>query len=241
MTQLSIDTAKLAETFWKEGYIHIPGFFDTALMDELTGLIEEHFGLDPNFEHNEEFLSKASTEVVPWFPQREGVPNFDALEQDERLLALTDEILGEGWNSQYCMVMFSKEGTAGQAWHQDCPPEGKEFNLNRLVYTSSIVDEIGGQVVILPRSHKMGELTAGEPHEDLSGEVVLKPQKGDLVLLHGHCWHRVLPIKSKHRFSTNLRSGPAGTPEDITDICVYRNMRYQFSTSEVVVDRTVSA
>jgi hypothetical protein len=31
---------------------------------------------------------------------------------------------------------------------------------------------------------------------------------------------------------------PSGTPEDITDICLYRNMRYCFSTESVVEERT---
>ncbi len=39
------------------------------------------------------------------------------------------------------------------------------------------------------------------------------------------------------RFSSNFRSAPKGRPEDITDICVYRNMRYRFSTSEVIEER----
>ena len=39
------------------------------------------------------------------------------------------------------------------------------------------------------------------------------------------------------RFSTNYRAMPAGTPDDITDVCVYRNMRYRFSTESVVEER----
>jgi hypothetical protein len=83
----------------------------------------------------------------------------------------------------------------------------------------------------------MGELPAGEPHEDLEGQVVLSPQKGTLVLLHGHTWHRVLPITGAFRFSTNYRVCPRGTPADITDICVYRNMRYCFASNRVVEER----
>jgi len=30
---------------------------------------------------------------------------------------------------------------------------------------------------------------------------------------------------------------PTGTPDDITDVCIYRNMRYRFSTSEVIEER----
>jgi len=90
----------------------------------------------------------------------------------------------------------------------------------------------------MPGSHRMGLLPAGNPHEDLGGQRVLNPRKGTLVLLHGHTWHRVLPVTGAFRFSTNFRAAPSGTEANITDICVYRNMRYQFSTSRVVEERT---
>ena len=32
-------------------------------------------------------------------------------------------------------------------------------------------------------------------------------------------------------------SAPANTPDDVTDVCVYRNMRYRFSTKTVLEDR----
>jgi len=72
----------------------------------------------------------------------------------------------------------------------------------------------------------------------LPGQVTIAPRKGSLVLLHGHCWHRVLPVGSTSRVSTNYRATPAGTPGNVTDVCVYRNMRFQFSTQSVVEHRT---
>lgn len=234
-----MDIAALKQQFDKDGYLVIENFFDDELMDHLDRVIRDYYGDNPDFWHNDEFLSKAKTEVVPWFPQREGISDFDVIEQDERLRALSDAILGKDWQIQYCMVMFSKQGTAGQAWHQDCPPDDPgRHNMNRLVYTSDITDEIGGQTVVVPGSHKRGLLTVGDPVGEFDDQVILRPRKGTLVLLHGHTWHRVLPIKGQYRFSTNYRSAPNGTPDDITDICVYRNMRYQFSTSSVVEERT---
>lgn len=224
--------------FRRDGYVYIDDFFPTPLMDQLDQIIVDHFGFDPDFGHNEEFLRKAQTEVVPWFPQNEGVREFDAIDQDDNLRVLSEAILGDHWSSQYCMVMFSKKGTSGQAWHQDCPPDNADvFNMNRLVYTSDITDKIGGQTVVVPGSYKRGILPVGDPLADLEDQVILRPKKGSLVLLHGHTWHRVLPITGDYRFSTNYRAAPAGTPDDITDVCVYRNMRYQFSTSRVVEER----
>ena len=237
---------QLGTQFWREGYLVIEQFFERSLMDELDREIRQSFGDDPEFRHEKEFLAKSKTEVIPWFPQNPDLPEysakaaapFDRLESDERLQQLTRAILGNGWGSLYSMVMFSKKGTAGQAWHQDCPPDDStRFNLNRLVYTRDLSDDIGGQTVVMPGSHRMGELPAGDPHEDLENQVVLKPRKGTLVLLHGHTWHRVLPITGAFRFSTNYRVCPAGTPADITDICVYRNMRYRFSTNSIVEER----
>ena len=139
------------------------------------------------------------------------------------------------------MVMFSKQGTKGQAWHQDCPPENpSHYNLNRLFYTHDITEETGGQTIVYPKTHLNGPIPVGHPHEDLQGQVVLSPKKGTLVILHGHCWHRVLPIKGAYRVSANARAMPAGTPKDITDIAVYRNMRYRFSTSEVIEERQLN-
>lgn len=233
-----MNSSDLLSSFESDGYLVIEGFFDTELMNGLDRLIRSHFGDNPDFLHDEEFLDTAQTDVIPWFPQNEGVKAFDAIDADLRLNDLSQSVLGGGWSSQYCMVMFSKQGTSGQAWHQDCAPDDPNvFNLNRLVYTSDINDEIGGQTVVVPGSHRHGLLPVGDPTGDFEDQVVLRPKKGTLVLLHGHTWHRVLPIKGACRFSINYRAAPAGTPDDVTDVCVYRNMRYQFSASKVVEER----
>lgn len=229
---------KLAKTFWQQGYIVIEDLFSAETMDNLQSLIVGHYGLNPKYEHEETFLSKSATEVIPWFPQKSGLQAFDEIEHCTKIQALTGAILGAGWQGLYCMTMFSKKGTKGQAWHQDCPPnDPQKFNLNRLVYTMDINDQVGGEVLVIPGSHRLGKLPTGEVNEDFSEQVILTPKKGTLVIIHGHTWHRVLPIKGEYRVSTNYRAVPKGTPEDITDICVYRNMLYQFSTSKVLEDR----
>lgn len=233
-----MDYATLADEFWKQGYLVVEDMFDPELMDEYQALILEHFGESPEFFHNEEFLSRAATEVIPWFPQQEGFDSFDRVEKDERLQQLTQAILGDGWYSLYCMTMFSRQGTKGQAWHQDCAPEDPAvFNMNRLIYTEDISDEIGGQTIVVPGSHRRGLLSTGPVDEDFDDQLVLTPRKGTLVILHGHTWHRVLPVHGRYRVSTNYRCSPKGTPENITDICVYRNMRYRFETNEVIEER----
>lgn len=231
--------SEYSRQFRTDGYLVLEHFFDDALMDRLDRLIRAHFGDNPAFGHQAEFLDQSQTEVIPWFPQQEGMREFDEVDGLADLGRLTAAILGQGWERLYCMVMFSKQGTSGQAWHQDCAPEDPAvFNLNRLVYTRDITPEIGGETVVVPGSHRLGLLPAGDPHGELPGQVVLKPGKGTLVLLHGHCWHRVLPIRGACRFSANYRAAPRGQTADITDVCVYRNMRYRFSTFEVIEERS---
>jgi hypothetical protein len=227
-----------AQVFWEQGYVVIEDFFTDEMMYCMNQVILEHFGSQPEWEHSADFIRKSATEVIPWFPLQNCNTNFQSIEKNIRLKKLTQHILGEGWQSLYLMVMFSKQGTQGQAWHQDCPPENSSrFNLNRLFYTHDIDEKTGGQTIVYPCSHKMGELPAGKPHEDLEDQIVLSPKKGTLVLLHGHCWHRVLPVKGKYRVSTNARAIPNGTPHDVTDVAIYRNMRYRFSTQEIIEER----
>lgn len=231
--------SELASKFQEEGHLHLPGFFSDDLMVRLNNMCLEHFGMDPEWEHPDEFIKASNCEIVPWFPLREGVIEFLEIENRADLKELTTAILGERWNSLYCMSMFSKQGTAGQAWHQDSPPDDpSKFNLNRLVYTHDITDEIGGQVAVVPGSHKRGIISVGDPNEDFEDQVVLSPKRGDLVILHGHCWHSVRPVTGAYRISTNFRAMPEGTPEQITDTAIYRNMKYYFPTNQILEERT---
>ncbi|MEK9984451.1 MAG: phytanoyl-CoA dioxygenase family protein [Opitutae bacterium] len=231
---------KAVSLFWQQGFLHLKRVFDEQQMANASHEIDIHFGDNPKLLHEDEFLSGAKTEVVPWFPQREGGSAiFDEIESNVLLNSLTEEILGEGWQSDYSMVMFSAKNTSGQAWHQDCTPsDHRLFNLNRLIYSHDLDEKTGGYTAVVPGSHKLGLLPAGDPLTAPSDRVVtLKPKRGDLLMLHGHTWHRVLPTNQMRRHSINYRSVGRGVPKDLTDICVYRNMRYRFSTSEVIEAR----
>ncbi|MDR9414800.1 MAG: phytanoyl-CoA dioxygenase family protein [Gracilimonas sp.] len=231
---------ELSNQFWEKGYIILEEYFDSDLMDEYNEMILNHYGHNPDWEHSNDFVSRSGAEVVPWFPYLDGNTRFNTINDDPFLNDLTTAIIGEDWANLYCMCMFSKKGSKGQAWHQDCPPENPDiFNLNRLVYTHDITTEIGGELCVMEGTHKKGLLPAGIPNEDLEGQKEFLPKKGTVVLLHGHCWHKVKKVKGDWRVSTNFRAVPSGVPEDVTDICVYRNMRYRFSTEEVVEERYV--
>ena len=229
---------QLANSFHLNGYVYIENFFDRNLMDLYQNKILDHFALDSSYKHESDFIKKSDTDVIPWFPQNDGEKAFDIIEQDKRLKNLTEAILGPGWKSLYCMVMYSNKSSNGQAWHQDCDPSNSNiFNLNRLIYTMDINKISGGEVELIPCSHKKGIIPPISEGDDLDGSITIEPKKGSLLMLHGHLWHKVLPINQTIRASTNYRCIPNGVPDSITDICVYRNMLYQFSDERVLEER----
>ena len=229
---------QLANSFHLNGYVYIENFFDRNLMDLYQNKILDHFALDSSYKHESDFIKKSDTDVIPWFPQNDGEKAFNIIEQDKRLKNLTEAILGPGWKSLYCMVMYSNKSSNGQAWHQDCDPSNSNiFNLNRLIYTMDINKISGGEVELIPCSHKKGIIPPISEGDDLDGSITIEPKKGSLLMLHGHLWHKVLPINQTIRASTNYRCIPNGVPDNITDICVYRNMLYRFSDERVIEDR----
>ena len=98
---------KLRQEFWQNGYLALDDFFNSDLMDEIDKNIRNYFGDNPEFWHEEEFLAKAKTEVIPWFPQNPDLPEyspeaaapFDRVEADQRLQRLTRALLGDGWGA----------------------------------------------------------------------------------------------------------------------------------------------
>ena len=80
-------------------------------------------------------------------------------------------------------------------------------------------------------------LSEGNDLEDGDFAITIEPKKDSLLILHGHLWHKVLPINQTIRVSTNYRCIPNGVPDNITDICVYRNMLYRFSDERVLEER----
>lgn len=222
----SMNYKNIHDRFWDQGFVILEGFFEDEMMDNYNRKILQHFEVNRQWAHDEEFIAKSSAELIPWFPDNDGDGGFDGIDQPPAFNRTTDAILTDGWQNLYCMMMFSEAGSQGQAWHQDCPPDNRlTFNLNRLVYTHNITEETGGAIVIMSEAHKAGLLPVGKSQEELEGQVVFQPKKGTVIFLHGHCFHRVLPVMAD-RISTNFRAVPEDTPEDITDICVYRNTKY---------------
>ena len=86
-------------------------------------------------------------------------------------------------------------------------------------------------------SHKKGLIPAGSATEQIHDDIKIKPTKGSLLLLHGHTWHRVYPVFNEIRVSTNFRCVPENTPDNVTDVAIYRNMLFRFSDGKIIAER----
>lgn len=187
----------------------------------------------------QEGLASTECEVVAWGPVEEKIGAFIALAEHPRLAEATLAAMPGGFVSMYSLVMFSPAHSKGQSWHQDCAPiPGKpgHHNVNRLIYLWDVDERTGGEVVVVPGTHRGQVLPPGGLQDDLEGQVELCPRAGTLVLLHGQTFHRVKPVR-RPRVSVNLRVRPPEAPEDVTDVAVYRNIKYRFSTREVLERR----
>jgi len=60
---------QLSKEFDKNGYIYIESFFSEDLMDAYQEKILNYFALNSEHKHNESFIEKSDTDVIPWFPQ----------------------------------------------------------------------------------------------------------------------------------------------------------------------------
>ena len=236
------------DQFWRDGFLVIDDAFEAQLMDHLDKFIVAHQwdGIPPG----SEYPPGARTDAEAWVLMNWSDPldrrcrvecpstpvDFDELDLQPFLKELTSAILGPGWIRRKKVVMYSANGTMGQAWHQDSPPQvPHEFTINRLVFTRDTRPEVGGQIMVVPGTHMPNPdpqvLPYGEPGTALPGQLELWPNKGSFVLIHGHTWHRVLPPHGGHRASINSRALPAGCQDNGgTDTTVYRNLVFTHST-----------
>lgn len=222
----------LQQQFQQDGYAVVPNFLSPEACQNINVALQEHF--------QTEQTTKASTtdtrfgcDILCWNPVQEGHELFTKLMGDQGLANYTEALLGPGYQhgAAHTLVMASLLGGVGQAWHQDCPATNPEhYNLNRLLYTTDITAE-DGAVVVVPGSHLRGRIPCGSDQETMPGEVMLTPAAGTLVLVHGHCFHRVTPNTSgRPRISINFRAMPATSPADVCRVGVYRNVEVDFVT-----------
>ena len=241
-------SAEQLGAFHEQGYLVVRQLADPATLRHLAAEVDglhERMAQHPPPEVGlswEEGLPQDQPPRIRQLMNSERVsPTIDRILTSERMLDIVAELIGPRiilFHSK--LMMKSARDGSFTPWHQDWSywkgacREPVQVNC-MLSLDAAAVDN--GCIRFVPGSHRQGELPAGDPHGELPGQVVLAPRAGTLLLLHGHCYHKVLRVTERPRISVNLRALAPGTPRSITDLGVYRNMVYRFSTREVVRQR----
>lgn len=98
------------------------------------------------------------------------------------------------------------DGRAEIPWHIHTPanegthPWASEPQTMACLLYLDNVGELEGALAVLPGSHRR-RLSADLAHQEaLAGnEVLLFPQRGDMIITHGNLWHRTVAARPGHR------------------------------------------
>ena len=220
-----MDIQTLARDFATNGFVHISQLLQPDLLAALNQDIDAHYwSIDEASFELPDYMKEFACDIIPWDPLSAGVASFEQLAALPELADVTEACIGDDYQSYGSLVMYSKRGGRGQAWHQDSVPDDNlGFNVNRLCYARSVEKE-DGALIVMPGSHRRGRIPEGPHQEDMPGQVILCPRAGDVLLVHGWCFHRVLPNTSgRSRVSINIRVYPGETDRSVCGTGLYRN------------------
>ena len=99
------------------------------------------------------------------------------------------------------------------------------------MYTRDYAPE-QGKLYILPGSHRyFGFQSDGPNHADFPGQLAVTPTAGMVAFVSSHCAHRVgLNATDDVRVVLNSRVNPAGVPDTLCDLPIFRSGRWRHST-----------
>jgi ectoine hydroxylase-related dioxygenase (phytanoyl-CoA dioxygenase family) len=212
---------------WRDlGYFVVEGFADAATCQSMKeGVVDlirrADAGEDirPSFIQNESKVAQGTVrpedKVSKVFRIHRELEIFRSFARDERLLDLLQGLLGPDFDCFLSQFIFKLPGAIGQPWHQDAFyfafDRGPQIGV-WLAVTDARMDN--GPLWVLSGSH--GEpvhAVVPDPREhanfgyveivdhDTSAEQALLMKAGDLLVFHGHLFH-----KSTDNESNDLRA-----------------------------------
>ncbi len=146
--------------------------------------------------------------VVPEVYNAYGLPH---------VMAATTALAGEDWHFHLDANIFSTPPHGGkQGWHQDTAEMGPGiYFVNRIFFPRTITREMG-PLILVPGSHKMGDLPPGGQHDDIEGQIEIIPKAGSLVFMCSRVWHRVgLNQSDRPRRNCIFRVRPWAAPHNL--------------------------
>jgi hypothetical protein len=221
-----LDYAEAARRFWSDGYVVFDDFYPREVVAAAHEWLLSTGDGAPAWTDPTKSKSIETDLTINIMTCDAMSPPIQRVHDDERFQTLTTAILGANFADLYAIMFRFKGPGVGGPWHQDCESEiGTPYCINRLVYPHDAGDAVGGELVVVPGSHKLGQIPPGEQHVSMPGERTITPRAGTVVMLHASTFHRVAAVRSTApRFSINLRAAPEGTSDRVTGIAIYRNV-----------------
>jgi ectoine hydroxylase len=225
-------TSDLARQFDQQGFLAVPQLFPKATVAALVQELDAWLGGEAaalpgdNGEYGRRFDVRVDVGVA------DGLAAAQALFASAAVLELTTQVLKEGWHTEGPPLIFSTPRNGQQGWHQDTSDvDPGHYMINRIIYPRQVVPEQGGLVVV-PGSHRRGDLPPGGNHDDLEGQIRLLPAPGTLLFMHSRCWHRVqINDSDTPRTQVNWRARPLSAPENLGNNPVFRTGRWDFASA----------
>jgi hypothetical protein len=207
---MSLDIETLAEAFFRDGFVHVPGILNESEVAALRAKTDDCFASRENVD------PKHVSYVYGAFVLRRGAeydPLFAELVHREPIVSLVTAVLGKEPAFNALNVIRNEPGQAISLWHVDDVLEFPlpdniacfdprirmpVFWLTVQVALSDIETEAHGPTQFVPGSHYSGRRppTQENPTFEGRGPVPVFCKAGDIYLTNHQCWHRGAPNTS---------------------------------------------
>lgn len=186
-------TLKQWQTFLKDGIVFIEDALSQDDVDSYLAAIDRVTARAANFVDGEFFYRENIVELDP---------TLTGLIDHQRNVGFAYDIYGELLKlHQTQLFIRTPQETHNNKWHPDgarALPYGvfsPEIPLQIKVgyWLTDLPEDQMGNLVVLPGSHRKQYLDAYDTHDSLPSEMILKPRRGTMTVMHSSIWHRVEP------------------------------------------------
>jgi ectoine hydroxylase-related dioxygenase (phytanoyl-CoA dioxygenase family) len=209
-----------SETLDRDGYVVVPGLFDTAEVDELR----EHFMTlrrRGSYDHDLVGVEPTSRDPLRRYPRMAQMHRWDDVSLrwllDARLREALTGLLGAEPYAVQSMLYFKPPGSRGQALHQDNFYLRAEPGTCMAAWMAlDSTDEANGCMMVIPGSQRWPMLCTEKADTTLSFTDVTVPlpdtqravpvpmQAGDVLFFNGSLAHGSMPNTTADRFRRAL-------------------------------------
>ncbi len=165
-----------------------------------------------------DFQQKHGSSTIAFLNKEKLVPQLHAFIQSPVLQEISDAIFNQQSQHHMNLLQLSMGGKQqGIAWHRDTAFHfGAMQMMNVLMYPLGTDEERGG-ITVLPGSQKQKNAGIKDSFGYTEGQITLYPDKRDLLVVDGACYHCVSHShSSKDRMSFNVRIRHVDADKDVS-------------------------